>query len=76
MDDIRELWNETPEKNWSALHNTIRQHKGKARGIEDNLVDQLTRITRELEDSGHSFPDSPQKLYEVLNERLKSTAHS
>jgi len=38
MDDIRELWSETPNHNWSALQKTLNAHRGKAQGISDALA--------------------------------------
>jgi hypothetical protein len=41
MGDIQELWNQTNQHSWSALHKTLEEHKGKAQGIEDSLVDMM-----------------------------------
>lgn len=70
MDDIQELWNQTTQHSWSALHQTLEQHKGKAAGISDTLVDMMLPITQRESQAGHNYPDSPQQLAEVLNRQL------
>ncbi|CCF85593.1 hypothetical protein [Nitrolancea hollandica] len=71
MDDILPLWNETKQHKWSAFQKTLEQHRGKAEGIEDYLVDLMLVLTRREEQSNSPFPNSPQQLYEVLNRRLE-----
>jgi hypothetical protein len=70
MDDIQELWTETPHHSWKALHDTLQHHKGKAEGISDNLVDLMLQISQSFEKSGKSFPSSPQQLYDELNQQI------
>ncbi|HZR42010.1 MAG TPA: hypothetical protein VFB12_17960 [Ktedonobacteraceae bacterium] len=70
MDDVQELWKDTSAHSWSAFHDTLEKHKGKTEGISDTLVDRMLEITQDLEKSRTPYPDSPQKLYDVLNERV------
>jgi hypothetical protein len=66
MDDINEMWNQAPH-DWSGLHRWLEQHKGKAEGISDNLVDMMSQITSH---TNHPFPSSPQQLYEFFNQQI------
>ncbi len=70
MDDINQLWSETSQHNWSAFQQTIRSHKGKANGISDNLIDMLMPIAEQYARSHHPFPNSPQEMYDMLNQAI------
>lgn len=74
MDDVQTLWNEIQDKSWSGLHQVLEQHRGKTNGISDNLIQMMIPETEELEKRGEPFPDSPEKLSEVLNENLEKYA--
>jgi hypothetical protein len=76
MDDIRELWRQTPTHSWSALHKTLQAHKGKTEGISDSLVDMMLLITRAEEQAGNPYPDSADQLYNVLNQGAEKMAQS
>jgi hypothetical protein len=71
MGDIQELWNQTPTHSWSALHKTLQQHKGKAEGISDTLVDYMLQYTQQLENSNQKYPDNPQQLYDIMNQYVE-----
>lgn len=71
MDDINLLWNETKDKNWQELHQVLEQHKGKTNGISDTLVKIMLARSEEMAKSGQPFPDSPEKLSDVLNQNLE-----
>ncbi len=74
-DDIKQLFQEDKEKSWSSLHRILQQHKGKAEGIEDSVVDTLMIISRRMEESHQPFPSSVEQLQRVLdNELAKVTA--
>lgn len=68
--DIQELWNDTKEHSWKALHKTLEQHQGKAEGISNNLVDMMLNITDRMEKEGKAYPNSTQQLYDVLNDQV------
>jgi hypothetical protein len=51
---------------WAALHQTLEGHKGKAGGIENNLVTLLLQVTNNLEHSKQPYPQSAQQLCDVL----------
>jgi len=72
MDDVQALWNATPHHDWASLHRTLEQRKGKAEGISDRLIDLLLPITQQWAQSHHPFPDSPQRLYDMLNQAIQS----
>ena len=70
MDDIQALWNEIPPQNWWSLHVTPRKHEGKAQGISDQLVCRMLDSSRSFEKSGKSFPKSPRRHYEEMNQPI------
>lgn len=72
MDDVRKLWNEAPH-NWSGLAQYAESEQGKKNGIADYLMIELPRVARGM--GNGSFPDSEQKLFDVLNEKLKDMPH-
>lgn len=70
MNDIRTLWNETPDKDWDSFLQTVEQHNGESNGISQNLINMLRPEVQDLEQSGTPFPDSPDQLLQVLNQNL------
>ncbi len=72
MDDIQQLWNDTPSHDWSSFHETLQRHKGKVDGISDRLIDLLLPVSEQMARSGRPFPESPQQLYEVLNQQIRA----
>lgn len=75
IDDAQELFRATNPKTWSQLHKVLEQHKGKAQGISDNLIDLMIPISEHFEHAGEPFPNTPEKLQELLNNRLAATGH-
>ncbi len=69
-DDVKQLFIENKDKNWSGLHKVLQQHKGKAEGIEDSVVSSVIMITRQLEASNRPYPFSAEQLQRVLDEEL------
>lgn len=72
--DIQELWNDTPEHSWKALHKTLEAHKGKSEGISNNLVLMMLDITFKFEREGKPYPKTTADLYNELNAQLPSHA--
>lgn len=70
MGDIEELWKQNGSHNWSGLHQTLEEHRGKKQGISNTLVVEMLKISKNLEGSGQSYPSSAQELYNTLNEKL------
>ncbi len=69
MDDVKELWQEMGgSKSWDSLNSTLKSHRNKSRGIDDNMVDRLIEISGNMK--GKQFPDSPEKLSKELNQRV------
>lgn len=68
--DITELWNDTHDHTWKALHKTLEAHKGKAEGIDNALVLDMLQIVDRFEREGKPFPSSQQQLYDALNGQL------
>lgn len=74
MDDVNLLWEETPHHNWSALHDTLEQQRTLAMGIADRLLDDLLSVTDRWARSGEPYPESPEALYELLNQEISARA--
>lgn len=75
IDDARELFRETNPKTWSEFEKVVRQHKGKAEGIQDNLIDLMTPMPHHFEQEHVPFPNTPEQLQDLLNKRLAATGH-
>ncbi len=74
-DDVKQLFEENKQKSWSGLHSLLQQHKGKADGIEDSVIDTLLLVGRRLEQSNEPYPGSSEQLQRVLEYELaKATA--
>lgn len=71
IDDIQELWNWTPQHNWSALHKTLQEHVSTAQGISNNLVEAMLHISEQEQQAGHKYPESPKQLYDLMNSRIE-----
>lgn len=69
MGDIEELWNSS-QHSWHGLHQNLEGRVGKSEGISNNLVEDMIGISKQMEQSGQSFPSSPEQLYNVLNQHL------
>lgn len=74
MDDVEQLWNETSQKDWQGLHDTLEKHRNKGSGIENALVNDTLKISEDMQ--GKQYPGSPQELYDVMNQHAKSLPHS
>ena len=70
MDDIEQLWNSTPQHNWSALHKTLQKHVSTAEGISNNLIEAMLKISEQDEKAGHPCPSSPRQFYDLMNQQL------
>jgi hypothetical protein len=69
MDDVDMLWSESGQS-WEGLVKSLENRKEKANGISENLILMMIPEAQDMEKSGQPFPDSPQKLSEVLNQNL------
>lgn len=70
QDDVRQLFEENSEQSWSGLHQILQQHKGKAEGIEDSIIDSLLIVSRQLERSDEPYPGSADQMQRVLENQL------
>ena len=69
MDDAKKLWNEMGDnKSWDSLHNILKKHQDQSKGIDDSTVELLIRETNDLKGEKKPFPDSPEKMREMLTE--------
>jgi hypothetical protein len=73
MDDITQVWNDTPNSSWKGLEQSLVRLRGQGVGISDELVDSVIRMCCEFERSGKPFPSSQKELYELLNQQLQKT---
>lgn len=72
MQDVKELYNES-NHSWDGLEKTVESHKGKKDGIGDYLIIDLAHALKDMH--GQSYPDSADKLYEILNQKLEGMPH-
>lgn len=72
MSDVKQLYDQSGHS-WSGLEKAVESHRGKSEGIADYLVIDLSHALKGMH--GQSFPDSPEKLYEVLNQKLEGMPH-
>jgi len=73
IDDAEQLFRETNPKTWPEFFKVVQQHKGKANGISDTLIDLMMQMRPKLEHL--SFPQSPKDLQDMLNRELAATGH-
>jgi len=73
-DDVQELWRETNPKTWPEFFKVVHAHRGNAEGITENLIHMIEDMKSQLEHT--PFPNSPEKLQEVLNHQLTEMGKS
>lgn len=74
IDDIQQLWNETPQHNWKALHKTLEAHVATADGISNVLVLDMLKTVDRFEQEGKAYPQYLVELYSELNAQLPQQA--
>ena len=62
----QELWNATPERNWSALRERL-EKEGDFEGVHPTT---LLQSISHLAHIGAEYPDSPEGLFRVLDEQV------
>jgi hypothetical protein len=67
----QELWNATPEQNWSALRERIRERLEKEGDFEGVHPTTLLQVVSNLAHKGSEYPDSSEELYRILNEQVR-----
>lgn len=74
IEDVLELWDETPQRDWSALHETLERHRGRAKGpFDDEEIHMLLPITARLAQIDRPYPDSPEGLHSMLNDEIRAS---
>jgi len=73
MTHISRLWNEIQLNTWQELRQTLEQRRGNPDDIADDLVEQMIVVIDEYESGDRPFPESPNQLYEDLNQTLHQT---
>mgnify|MGYP005868154105 CR=1 FL=1 len=69
-DDVRQLFNENKGKSWRSFHTVLEQHKGKANGIEDSVVDLLLLLTPHFEESKLPYPISAEEMQRMIESEI------
>ena len=64
------MWNATPELNWSALRDRVHERLEKEGDFEGVHPTTLLQSIANLAHSGAEYPDSPEELYRVLDEKV------
>jgi hypothetical protein len=64
------LWNATPELNWSALRERVKEHLEKEGHLEGVNPTTLYQIIDHFAHTGVEYPESPEELNRILNNRL------
>jgi hypothetical protein len=75
-DDVQELWNETPKHDWSNFRQTLEKHQGQKDNIEDSAITAMRVASQDLEKSGQNFPESFEKFYQVINQKVEASGRS
>lgn len=70
IDDIQQLWDETPQRSWKALHKTLEAHVDKAEGISNVLVLDMLKTVGRLDKEGKPYPQHLVELYSELNAQV------
>jgi hypothetical protein len=71
---VQELWNATPERNWSALRERVQERLDKEGNFEGVHPTTLLQSIKHLAHTGAEYPDSPEGLYRVLNQQVRELA--
>jgi len=66
----QELWNATPERNWSALRERVRERLAKEGNFEGVHSTTLLQVINQLAHTGAEYPDSPEELFRLLDEQV------
>jgi hypothetical protein len=69
MADVRQLWNENRGHNWEELQLIVKEYRDRIPEIDDDAIDRLISEIDYLK-SRKEYPDSPEKLHRLLNERF------
>jgi hypothetical protein len=72
---VQELWNATPERNWSALRERVQERLDKEGNFEGVHPTTLLQSIKHLAHIGAEYPDSPEGLYRVLNQQVRERAN-
>jgi len=69
-DDARQLFAENRDHTWSGLLKIVEGHRGKADGIEDEIVLMLIPVIKRLDASGAHYPFDPDDFQRVIDRAL------
>ena len=70
MDDAVQLFDDNKQRNWPGFEQVLKQHKGKADGISDNLIDLMMPISEHFAQAKRPYPNSPDELQRVINDEF------
>jgi hypothetical protein len=67
-EEVTMVWNQTPERNWSSLNQSVMDNRGE--GIEDEIAEAMMAASQNLEEAGQPYPNSRDELYKVIDEQI------
>lgn len=70
MDHVSRLWSEIQLNTWQELRQALELRRGNPNGMPDELVEQIIVMVEEFETASRPFPETPNQLYEYLNQIL------
>jgi len=59
-----------PERNWSALRDRVHERQEKKGDFEGVHPTTLLQVINQLAHAGAEYPDSPEELFRVLDEKV------
>lgn len=71
LDVAKRLWDETKQRDWMALHKTLKTHEGRETGVDGQLIASLLETTALLAQGAVTYPSSAERLQEMLNYEIR-----
>jgi hypothetical protein len=69
-DSIEEIWNNTTDRSWEGLRETLLGYNGHLAGISKEEAEMVLQMAHEMEETGQPYPKSFSELYNFLNEDI------
>ena len=70
IDDARQLYTENKARTWSGLLHIVEQHRGRADGIENEIILMLIPVIKHLAQSEAHYPFDVDDFRRVINQAL------
>ena len=72
--DVMTIWNQLKPASWAGLAAGLESENQRADKVEaqvtEEVVNDIVRVSRELDQAGEDYPGSPEELCDVLNEHM------